>query len=212
MRSISKGAEPPSLTRHRLSSHADYDNYPDKDTLRRALTDEQRGICCYCMGRIHPHATAMKIEHWHCQTDYPAEQLDYRNLLAACPGHPHQPEAQTHCDTHKGNRPLSFNPADPGQRIEALLRFAGDGTIRADREDIDRELNEVLNLNLALLKNKRKATLDGFIQTLSKRQGELPAAELRRWLSQWDGSAGPGELRPYCQVVVYWLQKKLAKK
>ena len=27
----------------------------------------------------------MKIEHWKCRADHPDEQLNYRNLLGACP-------------------------------------------------------------------------------------------------------------------------------
>ena len=43
MRMIAKRAEPVSLTTHRNTPHCDYDNYPDKDTLRTALVEEQRG-------------------------------------------------------------------------------------------------------------------------------------------------------------------------
>ncbi|HQN20060.1 MAG TPA: hypothetical protein PKV86_13000, partial [Syntrophobacteraceae bacterium] len=80
MRAITKGAEPPSLTAHRQTPNCDYDNYPDKAALRQALVREQRGICCYCMGRIRNDSTEMKIEHWRCQSGYPDEQLIYRNL------------------------------------------------------------------------------------------------------------------------------------
>ena len=52
MRAITKGPEPVSLTAHRQTPHCDYDNYAAKDDLRNALVSEQRGLCCYCMGRI----------------------------------------------------------------------------------------------------------------------------------------------------------------
>jgi len=84
MRSIQKGHEPGTLTRHRNSAHADYENYAAKDTLRVSLVTEQRGLCCYCLSRIRANAQAMKIAHWHSQDRYPAEQLDYQNLLGAC--------------------------------------------------------------------------------------------------------------------------------
>ena len=85
MRAITKGREPVSLTAHRQTPHSDYDNYPEKDDLRHALVTEQRGLCCYCMGRIRPERARMKIEHWRCQKDHDGEQLNYRNLLGACP-------------------------------------------------------------------------------------------------------------------------------
>ena len=63
MRNIQKQSEPQSLTQHRCQSNADYDNYADKDDLRRSLVAEQKGICCYCMQRIRPTSQEMKIEH-----------------------------------------------------------------------------------------------------------------------------------------------------
>lgn len=32
---------------------------------------------------------------------------------------------------------------------------------------------------------------------------------LTKWLKHWNGDNHQGELEPYCQVVVYWLRKKL---
>lgn len=181
MRSISKQGEPSSLTRHRCADHADYDNYADKDALRRSLVDEQRGLCCYCLSRIRPDTGAMKIEHWHCQEYYPNEQLDYRNLLGACMGNEGKPKAQQHCDTSKGNRVLSRNPADPLHRVEDLTRFMGDGRIVSNDPGFDSELNGVLNLNLAFLRNNRKATLDAFKGAIDKR-GQPLRSDLERWL------------------------------
>ena len=114
MRAITKGREPQSLISHRQTRHSDdasrpdYANYADKDTLRRALVAEQRGLCCYCMARIRPDALAMKIEHWRCQTYYPDEQLVYLNLLGTCMGGERQPPHKQHCDTRKGNRDTSL--------------------------------------------------------------------------------------------------------
>ena len=86
MRAITKDPEPMSLTVHRQTPHCDYDNYAAKDDLRNALVSEQRGLCCYCMGRIHNEPTTMKIEHWWCRAHHSGEQLNYRNLLGACRG------------------------------------------------------------------------------------------------------------------------------
>ena len=57
MKAIAKGPEPASLTAHRQTPHGNYDNYAAKDHLRSALVAEQRGLCCYCMGRIRPGAS-----------------------------------------------------------------------------------------------------------------------------------------------------------
>jgi len=51
----------------------------------------------------------MKIEHWHSQDRYEAEQLDYGNLLGACMGNEGKAHWDQHCDTRKGDRDLSRN-------------------------------------------------------------------------------------------------------
>lgn len=210
MRTISKGNEPASLVAHRSTAHADYANYADKETLRTHLVREQRGLCCYCLSRIRPSGDSMKIEHWHSQEKFPHEQLDYSNLLGTCRGGEGQSGEQQHCDTKKGNRRLSRNPANPAHRVEDLVRYEPGGRIASDDVAFSLELERVLNLNAAFLKNNRKATLDGFRQALNKR-GELPRGTLERWLRDWNGDAQTGELRPFCQVVIYWLRKRLRR-
>ena len=156
MRRIVKRPEPASLTQHRHTALADYDNYADKDALRAFLVAEQRGLCCYCLSQIRPEIGAMRVEHWHCRDNYLGEQLAYANLLGACMGNEGQPRKLEHCDKRKGNSDLSRNPADPACQIEELIRYKGDGTIVSDNEAFDRELNDVLNLNVAFLRNQRK--------------------------------------------------------
>lgn len=206
MRTIQKGPEPASLTRHRQQPHANYDNYTDKAALREALITEQRGLCCYCQSRIRATPDGMKIEHWQCQANHTARQLDYRNLLGACLGGHGRPERDQHCDTRKGNNDLCFSVCDPLHPIERQIRFLGDGTIQADDSAIDEALNAVLNLNLPRLVSNRKAVLTAFQQRLQEGRRVDPARELPKW----DGSE-PGELPEFAQVLVYWLRKKQAR-
>ncbi len=210
MRKIIKGPEPASLTQHRQTAHADYDNYRDKETLRIFLVDEQRGVCCYCLGRIRPEIASMKIAHCRSQYNHPDEQLSYANLLGACKGNEGQKPGAQHCDTKQGDADLSRNPADPARDIEGVIRFEGDGIIAASDPAFDKELNDVLNLNLKFLQNNRKAVLDAFKQTLD-RKGEIGRLTLEKWLRDWNGESHNGELQPYCQVVVFWLRKRLAR-
>lgn len=211
MRAITKGVEPPSLTAHRHTAHSDYDNYADKDALRHALVTEQRGLCCYCMGRIHNGPDRMKIEHWRCQSRHPEEQLNYRNLLGACLGGHGQPRHLQHCDTRKGDRDLRWNPAEPAHHIETRLRYEVDGSIRSDEAEFDRELNEVLNLNLPRLKNNRKGVLDAVLDwwRQEKREGPVPRTRFERERNR--RVEGNGELEPFCQVAAWWLEQRLAR-
>lgn len=206
MRTIQKGPEPATLTQHRKQPHANYDNYADKAALRQALVAEQRGLCCYCQSRIRATPEGMKIEHWQCQADHPARQIDFGNLHGACLGGNGRPEREQHCDTRKGNNGLCFSVCDPGHPIERQIRFLGDGKISANDAAIDECINAVLNLNLPRLVSNRKAVLAAFQQRLQDGRRVDPARELLKW----DGRAS-GELPEFAQVIVYWLQKKQAR-
>ena len=208
MRSITKGSEPVSLIAHRKTPHSDYDNYTAKDDLRHALVSEQRGLCCYCMGRIRPELASMKIEHWKCHARYPGEQLKYRNLLAACLGGHGKPAHIQHCDTRKGDSDLEWNPADPAHHIETRIRYQLDGSIRSDEADFDGQLNNVLDLNLPVLKNHRKAILAA-VSTWWTLYGPVSRGRILR--KRNDYVPNTGELQPYSQVAVQWLDQKLAK-
>ena len=213
MRGIAKGAEPRSLTVHRRTPHCSYDNYEDKDALRHALVTEQGGICCYCMGRIHNGPLTMKIEHWRSQYNYPDEQLNYRNLLGACLGGQGRPKHHQHCDTKKADKDVEFNPAEPAHRIETRISYQVDGSICSDHAVFDDQLNIDLNLNLPALKNNRKAILDAVLDwwKAEKRRihGPVPRHRLIEKRDRYRNNVG--QLQPYCQVAVWWLEQRLAR-
>ena len=214
MRAITKGQEPRSLVEHRANTHSDYGNYADKDGLRTALVRDQRGLCCYCMTRIEATGTAMKIEHWRCQSRHANLELSYSNLLAACLGGHGQPEDKQHCDTRKGEQDLKFSPADSAHRIEQRIRFELDGTIASSDVDFDKQLNDVLNLNLPLLKNRRKGVLDAILTwwkcEKARLKGPVPNDQLARERSRRVGD-GSGVLSPFDPVAVWWLDQRLAR-
>lgn len=215
MRAIKKGKEPASLTEHRKTPHCDYGNYgsSEKQELREALVQEQRGICCYCMARLVAAWDSMKIEHWQCQENYPTRQLDYSNMLGACLGGEGQPQDKQHCDTRKGKNDLKFNPADAGHSIEKLLYFEIDGSIESSDAEFNTQLSDVLGLNLPVLKNRRKAVIDGlagWLREYRARHHRGPdVATLRRMRAQRVPQSG--QLEPFVHVVVWWLDQRLAR-
>ena len=212
MRAIAKGREPPSLTAHRRKAHSDYDNYADKDSLRGALVAEQGGLCCYCMRRIRRGPTGMKIEHWRCRTGYPKKQLEYGNLLGACLGGEGQPLHLQHCDTRKGDRDLLWSPADPDHHIETRVRYGPDGSIHSDEDEFDAQIKNLLNLNLPFLMSNRRRLLDGILEwwrlEKARLRGPVPRSRFERERDR--RVSGSGELTEYCQVAVWWLERRLA--
>ncbi len=123
MRTIQKRQEPASLTEYRHSPGANYNGFRDKDALRSHLVREQRGLCCYCVSPIGDDPGEMKIEHWHCRARYAEEELTYSNLLAACKGGEGAVYRNQHCDTRKGDRDISRNPANRDHHVEDTIRY-----------------------------------------------------------------------------------------
>lgn len=166
---IEKTREPHSWTEHRLTDGAEYEATSD---LRDALLADQGYICAYCMRRIPAHdkgtTETTRIEHIIPQSKLTREQrMDYRNMVICCPGAMTSTfEKDCHCDRHKGEKPISFSPLD--QNFINTLSYNTDGSIISTNTIYDREINEILNLNVELLKANRKAVRDQLITTLGK--------------------------------------------
>jgi uncharacterized protein (TIGR02646 family) len=128
MRRILKRTEPRSLVEHRATPGAAFDGC-NKGDVRKALFEEQRGLCCYCCGRIAATRDGMKIEHFVAQSSQPAMSLSYQNMLGACSGGMGKPPRQQHCDTKRGDRPIRFSPPDPQRDIHPLIVISANGKI-----------------------------------------------------------------------------------
>lgn len=209
MKRIVKGPEPRSLTQHRVKSHADYDNYQEKDELRQSLLSEQGYICCYCMSRIT--LDKMRIEHWRPQSRYSSLQLDYRNLLGACLGNEGAREENEHCDKRKGENEVTINPADLLKNCEILVKYASTGKIRSDDPNIEFDLNQTLNLNVGFLVKNRKTELQEVINKLNNMfPGKpWPRAYLVKIVNKLNAKDSSGRYSEYCQYVALYLSKRL---
>jgi hypothetical protein len=164
------------------------------------------------MGRIEPVWGSMKIEHWRSQTGHDEDQLSYRNLLGGCMGGEGQPPRLQHCDTRKADSELKFNPADPAHHIETWIAYSFDGSIRATDDDFNARLDNVLNLNLPIIKNNRKSVWDAVMKWWKSEKNRLHGPPSKE---QIEGEIdrhthSPRNLLPYCQVAIYVLRQKLA--
>ena len=212
MKQIKKAKEPVSLLVHRKNNHANYDNYSEKDDLRHFLVKEQGSICCYCMQCISPNAEKMKIEHRQAQKKYPELQLDYQNLLASCKGNDgsskHLPR---HCDTSKGKQEITINPADKSKNCETLIKYKSNGLIYSDDPIINKELNEILNLNTQTLLINRKAIIDQVKKEIIKIKGRKSTwsdSDIKIKIQKYESKIN-GKYRPFCQIVIYFLKKRI---
>ncbi len=173
---ISKLPEPPGLKEYKSKypgsdDYIDFCSYQQAQAfteLRENLLKEQKFVCAYCGQRLGEDVLKMKTEHFEPQnhdkltieTKKEYHNLNYNNLLACCRGNDDK-KGENHCDSKKGPKPLHFiaNPATiqirnstikykVNPRSEEVLIFSTD-------PEIEKELNQILNLNHQILREKR---------------------------------------------------------
>lgn len=173
-------------------------------TVRSALSEDQCGICCYCMCRLREHT---KVEHFRPQAAHKDQRTEWRNLLLACPGGEGKgPGAQT-CDTHKGQQPLTLDPTDP--RIATLISFNSAGEVTAILDGHRAELVEVLNLNATHLVEDRKSALEGLRKRLIAKygsKGKWAPGVLQRELDELQARR---PLLAYSAFLEWWLKSQI---
>jgi uncharacterized protein (TIGR02646 family) len=217
MRKIDKGKEPEEWIEYRKTADAKYQATTE---LRDSLLKEQGYICAYCMRRIpvrdQNSNEPSRIEHILSRTKHPDLELSYKNMVVCCPGaidsvlisdnSKKEKYHNSHCDKSKGENDISFSPFD-SSFISTLGYKSKDGTIESSNDKYNEEINNLLNLNNALLKANRVQTLKGLLVCLN--QKEWKASEIKKLLKSWDEKDNGGMYKPYCGIVVWYLEKKL---
>ena len=191
---IQKGSEPNAWMRYRLTKGVEFRAIPE---LKDSLLKEQGYLCAYCMARIDKDH--MKVEHFKPQSLYLQDIFAYGNLLACCLG---KTQEESHCDTSKGNAEISLSPLSPSC-VDTLSYESGTGKIKSSNPYYDRELDRILHLNTPIIKQNRLKVLQGAIQALRIRK------QLEK---EWNPVDKEGKRKPYCGIVIYFLEKKLKKK
>jgi len=216
MKQIRKNPEPVSLTQHRASAHASFENL-QKDEVRSSLLVEQGYLCCYCMKRIPESKVtpSSKIEHFLCQATHQDEELNYRNMLLACSGQQGSPKRLQTCDTRKGNSKLSFNPSDNKRNVEDLIKYKANGEIYSTNNTLNEELETILNLNVNALKNNRKIVYEEIQKRIVIEGKKIGNKNLKKRFLEQEKiklmNLKNGKFSEYCMVGVYLINKKLNK-
>ena len=226
MKKINKGIEPITLTNYRSSISNEnlkdsniYDDFKyktrkgcingEKGNLRKQLLEEQGYICCYCMSRIDCNNS--KIEHYKDQSINRSLQIYYQNLFISCNGNEGKSLNNQHCDTKKGSNALSYITLL--NNIERNLKYRKndkDGVlIYSDDKNINRECNDILNLNYRVLKKSRRTAYDSVIAKIIKKNYKTSA--IRRVIEHYKEKHNTG-FEPYCEMIVYFLTRKLQSK
>ena len=136
--------------------------------LRAALLKEQGHLCAYCMRRLaEPGENKPETAVWSigcAGNSILSGELDYQNLLLCCNGDINE---DAHCDNSKADKPLTFSPLRQ-ECIDSIGYGWGNGYIKSDNPQWNKELNEVLNLNNKLLAANRKMVMEGVLAVLAR--------------------------------------------
>lgn len=206
MLEISKTKAPNELIEYKNKGGKSYDEFENKDSIRKTLLKEQKGLCAYCMSRIS--INSMKIEHFKPQSKYPELALEFKNMLGCCKGNEGFEHKFQSCDTHKGNDEISENPSVHNDFLKMEVSYSSDGKIKSENEIFDKEMNEILNLNVFTLIENRKSIYRGIIKELVKNPGRRTKAEIQKMIDNAKTLTN-GNLEPYCGVALYFLEKHL---
>ncbi len=195
------------------------------DELRRQLLKEQKYVCCYCGSEIPAvfnknGKEQMKTEHFEPKKGKNARpdlQLTYSNLLAVCMGNSHS-EGEKHCDSRKGDAPLTYlkNPAHahfvplfeyrilPAQKKVTLHAKKG----LTNAQEIQIEIDTVLNLNEQSLAQRRYMYWD--IKVNRPLKDKWTKAKVEALISEL-GATSHAKHIPFLEVIVWYLKEKHTK-
>lgn len=207
---------------YRIDMYEKFYNEIGADELRTNLKERQGSICCYCMSNIENGQT--KIEHYYSREENPHLVLEYSHLYLACDGektHCQDNQDSTnvhnlckckyekedftkrivkHCDTCKGNRELTYIRLES---IEQHIKYQSDGTIYSDDTNIDFELNNVLNLNINILKNNRLQAKNDLWKQLPQ-DGTWRKTQISKQIEKYKNQSPKA---PYIGILLYFLKK-----
>ena len=201
-----------------------FDNEFPKDDVKTILIREQKGLCAYCMRRIHMDSHS-RVEHLIPLSLNKEKAIDYNNMLGVCDGGEKRTGQQGHvlcCDAHKGEVPVSISPLNKVQMDK--IAYKPDGTIYTKPADLamEKDINETLLLNgirksdgtvrdtsTEILKGRRDA-YDRARQMMKRLNGnkKCTSATVKKVI---DALTDKKELEEYVGVKLYYFRKKYAE-
>lgn len=206
MRYIQKETEPPSiLTSMTVFTYKDLDKSEEgkkaRRELRKALSQEQGYICCYCCQKLDPNNS--HIEHIRPRESYDHLSLDHNNLLVSCQGKLQKNEPR-HCGMAKDAwfdedlmvSPLSIN-------CEEFFEYSLAGEILptkdANRGKAAEETIHRLQLNSLKLQAMRQAEIMPLFDI------ELSIEEVLKLVESFTTTNNQGYYQPFSPALIHLL-------
>lgn len=220
MKYIEKNAEPAKFKVYRSIPGATYANITTeaKVALRTALLESQGYICCYCMQRVTE--SNCKIEHFKPQKTYNGTNgkadltLNYKNLYIACMGNEGHGYDRLTCDSRKGHEELQHVRLDD-KGWNNVFKYSADGTIstKDGNQALEKEIEEILNLNEDTLKRNRSSIYDYIMERFKNAQirKQFNISFLNKELQHWADRNANNQYLEYCMVAIYLIRKHIDK-
>ena len=124
-------------------------------------------------------------------------------MVICCPGYIN---SENHCDKSKDRASVTFSLFN--DIFPNTIRYSiKNGTIRSTNTTWNNEINDILNLNNKMLAYNRFNALAGIKDVLEKKKWKK--AKIEDKLHEWLNQDANGKLKPYCGIVIWYLQKKL---
>lgn len=124
-------------------------NLIPKDSLRQNLIREQKGLCAYCMKRIHGD-NKTTIEHWIPLSRSKAKAIEYKNMLGVCHGgRKTETDGQRIlcCDARKDEQEIQISPWNEQHMNDIAYKTNGIIYTLSGNEVFETDINEKLCLN-----------------------------------------------------------------
>lgn len=206
-----------------------FDKLRNKNDIRKALSEEQHGLCAYCMTRIQSTGETTIIEHWYPLSKSKTSSMDYQNFLAVCNGGegPAEENRILCCDKKKGDKVAVLSPLN--EEMMSHIAYSPSGLIRFEKKNVPKkhinarnaELNSIYGLNgsidnhgnllrdtaTGLVKNRKDAyeEIDDILQGLLE-DDELTAEWIHETIENYTSEP---QWEPYVGVKLYVLKTYL---
>lgn len=216
--------EPRSLIKHRATSGSNYDGC-NKEDIRTALLMEQGYICAYCMKRIEEGMEEVEnkenkiylyrtnIEHYIPQSVNRELSMVFSNMLGVCNGNAGRLKHLHHCDKSRGNELLNIDPRNI--TCETFIQYSSNGEIKSANQQINKDLNDVLKLNIEELVQERKRIIDTASKRMQikykRKSGQnWSKSDLLKEIKFWS-ERKDNRFEPFCGAAVAYLKNKLSR-
>lgn len=200
MRKITKGLEPPELTKWKRQNVSRlYTNlsHIERQAINQATRAEQFGLCAYCCKQIN--ASNSINEHIEARATAPNRQLDFKNIVASC-------DTRGRCDAAHGSQALPLTPLMA--ECETELRFRESGKVEGKTPRAI-ETIRVLGLDTRAIRAERKQMIDTLI--LPENFNDLQSIDDELLKELLDDLQQPkyGQLQAYSPVLINILKQFL---